>query len=193
MKCTPLDPDYLIAMRDGFCCTYCSQHKMPNGDAVSERLDDLVIVEIIPKKKGGSDSEENKTTACIECARIKGDRIAFPGVDYGTRDRDGWHDWKRFGKWKMVVIEETCAIEHNRGYWFGADRCWEDGCNPSRPWTWEDQIEEKGCWCPFDTRSDCKGNTREKGWLCPSIDMDGLVKCLRVARSIYAKPARSKK
>jgi hypothetical protein len=196
MKCTPLDPDYLIAMRDGFSCTYCSLHKIPDGGSVADSLDQLVIVQIVPKSKGGTSFDENRTTACIECARIKGDRIAFPGLDYSKKDSDGFYPWKKHGKWSILVVGEVCAIEHETGYWFGSEKIHDEGCDPQSPYMIEDHIVRKNCWClryRGKDHKECPGRLDRDGWLCESIDMAGLFGCLRELRSIYAKPVRARK
>ncbi len=51
-----------ILRRDGHRCQYC--HTTQN----------LTVDHVVPKSKGGEDSWENLTTACIKCNNRKGDR-----------------------------------------------------------------------------------------------------------------------
>ena len=179
IKCSPLDPNYLIAQRDKFVCQFCGTHRDSEF-----ALDDLTVVQIIPSKFGGSDANENKASACHSCAVLKGQRMFFPNADYSTKDADGWHQWRgmQFGKWSMRISPDggTCVIE-NKFYWFDILSCWRgEEKGREHHWGWENQLEEK-CWC-FPRTSDCS-----RGW-CPAVDMIGLQRVLRVARSMVTRP-----
>jgi hypothetical protein len=170
ITCSPLDPNYLIAQRDKFVCQFCASHRMHDEN---EALDvrSLVVIDIIPKKLGGSDNLLNKVTACRQCAELKGERIFFPNVDYSSRDRDGWHLWKGkvFGKWSMQIRpdgEECCIV--NKWYWFPISRAFED---------WPRHMSEK-CWC-----GQCSRFPK-----CPEVDIGGLLDALDVARRLLKPP-----
>lgn len=180
IKCSPLDPNYLIAQRDKFVCQFCGTHRDSEF-----ALDDLTVVQIIPSKLGGSDANENKATSCKSCAALKGQRMFFPNADYSTKDADGWHQWRgmQFGKWSMRISPDggTCCIV-NKHYWFDILHCWkgeEEG--REHHWGWENQLEQR-CWCEFPRTSDCS-----RGW-CPAVDLIGLQRVLRAARSMVIRP-----
>lgn len=176
IKCSPLDPNYLIAQRDKFVCQFCGTHRDSEF-----ALDDLTVVQIIPSKLGGSDASENKATACHSCAALKGQRMFFPCADYSTADADGWYQWrgKEFGNWSMLISPDggTCCIQ-NKHYWFDILHCWR---GEEEGWCWENQLAEK-CWCPFPRTSDCSYGR------CPTVDEIGLQKVLRLARSMVIRP-----
>jgi len=52
-----------ILQRDNNCCQYCGY----KGEKLS-------IDHVLPRSRGGSDSWENVTTACLRCNLLKGDR-----------------------------------------------------------------------------------------------------------------------
>ena len=58
----PLTRKYIL-QRDNNCCQYCGQ----KGNKLS-------IDHIIPRSRGGLDSWENVTTACLTCNVMKGNR-----------------------------------------------------------------------------------------------------------------------
>lgn len=164
---TPLSRDYRVAMRDKFACQYCGHHKEETGS-----MDRLTVVHIIPKRLGGTDNDANKVTACVGCAEKKGDQPFYPGVDYSSKDGDGWHTWRTFGRWSMRVDPDdgsTCCVVHDIYYWFDILHCWRGNeINEPNPWGWERQISKK-CWCrrdgdsePCSRRSASRARAREK-------------------------------
>jgi len=52
-----------IIRRDGNRCQYCGKKSI-----------EMTIDHILPKSRGGNDSWENLTTACVKCNNIKGNR-----------------------------------------------------------------------------------------------------------------------
>ncbi len=52
-----------ILQRDNYCCQYCNS----SGEALS-------IDHVMPRSRGGTDTWENVTTACLNCNVIKGNR-----------------------------------------------------------------------------------------------------------------------
>ena len=56
----PLTRKYIL-QRDNNCCQYCG-----------EKRNKLSIDHVIPRSRGGSDSWENVTTACLSCNLMKG-------------------------------------------------------------------------------------------------------------------------
>lgn len=181
IKCSPLDPNYLIAQRDKFVCQFCGTHRDSEF-----ALDDLTVVQIIPSKFGGSDASENKATACLSCAALKGQRMFFPNADYSMKDADGWHQWRgmQFGKWSMRISPDggTCCIV-NKHYWFDIMDCWKGECiNEPYPWGWERQLSQK-CWC-----NRYSGDKDHDEGECDVVDANGLSMALAFARSMVIRP-----
>ena len=58
-----------VFYRDGHCCQYCGLNN-----------DQLSIDHVIPRSRGGTDSWENVTTACLRCNVRKGNRTPLEAV-----------------------------------------------------------------------------------------------------------------
>jgi 5-methylcytosine-specific restriction endonuclease McrA len=84
-----------IMRRDGMRCTYCGTGQPP-----------LTMDHIIPRSRGGTDSWENLTTACIKCNNKKGNRTPDEaGMRLMTVPKRPHH--VLFLKHSMGTIDET--------------------------------------------------------------------------------------
>lgn len=92
-----------IFQRDGHACQYCGASHHP-----------LSIDHVLPRSRGGSDSWENVTTACMACNIRKGSRtpaeagmplLREPRRPHSSLSFDGrWNHTGRRAEWAKYVI-----------------------------------------------------------------------------------------
>jgi 5-methylcytosine-specific restriction endonuclease McrA len=78
-----------LFQRDGHRCQYCGS-----------RQERLSVDHVLPRSRGGMDTWENVTTACLSCNVRKGNRtLSGPGFEATRLIRSGHH-----GEWAKYVI-----------------------------------------------------------------------------------------
>src|SRR5262249_53376664 len=92
---------WTILQRDAFTCQWCGAR--PGNE-------DLHVAHMFPHSRGGTEHDNNLTTACRRCNNGMGVRVAVPErLCTGEHDRSGWIVWQRWGKWVLSFMSEPCS------------------------------------------------------------------------------------
>jgi 5-methylcytosine-specific restriction protein A len=82
---------FQILQRDNFECQFCGSR--PGNDQLN-------VAHMFPHSRGGTEHDNNLTTACVRCNNGMGVLVSVPAKFCTTEsDRSGWRIWKRWGKW----------------------------------------------------------------------------------------------
>lgn len=151
---------WMILQRDDFTCQFCGSR--PGNEH-------LQVDHLLPVSKGGSDHENNLIAACARCNKGKSALIAIPRrMLTGDVDSKGWHTWKRWGDWHLMLTEygETMVLTFQpdrRDYWIPLDRIHEDGWHrhlQSKPWMLEDDEQAR-----LEAWHDARAAQRGRAWM----------------------------
>lgn len=84
---------FQILQRDNFECQYCGSR--PGNDQLN-------VAHMFPHARGGTEHDNNLTTACARCNNGMGTLVSVPAkLCTAEFDRSGWRIWKRWGKWVL--------------------------------------------------------------------------------------------
>lgn len=86
--------------KQGRKCPYCSSDLIVNGEIVSN----FNIDHILPLSRGGKDSIENMTLACVACNSAKGNMTAEEFSIVATKFREGKITKKDFSDYAKYLV-----------------------------------------------------------------------------------------
>jgi 5-methylcytosine-specific restriction endonuclease McrA len=84
-----IERDVRICRRDKFTCQYCGYL----ADTF-ERWRYLAIDHFVPRSLGGTDSDDNLKTACMDCNFMKSN-YRFPDLETAQKEIGAWVDGER--------------------------------------------------------------------------------------------------